>query len=79
MEKKAREHFSSINAVGFYFRYWTPPILPVIDGADTSLPITADDYQLTFELPKFDEKWQLTTVARSLIYCPVEQEQHRLE
>ena len=50
--------------------------MPVIDGADTSLPITADDYQLTFELPRFDEKWQLTTVAHILIYCPVEQEQH---
>ena len=76
LEKRAREHFSSINAVGFYFRYWTPPILPVIDGADTNLLITADDYQLTFEIPKFDEKWQLTTVARSLIYCPLEEEQH---
>lgn len=76
LEKRAREYFSSINAVGFYFRYWTPPILPVATEADTNLPATAADYQLTFKMPKFDEKWQLRTIARSLIYCPLEEDQH---
>lgn len=76
LEKRAREHFSSINVVGFYFRYWTPPILPVTNEVDTNLPVTADDYQLTFEMPKFDEKWQVTTIARSLIYCPLKEDQH---
>jgi hypothetical protein len=76
LEKRARDHFTRLNAVGFYFRYWTPPLLPVINDNQTDLPISADDYQLTFQLPQFDKQWQRTTVARSLIYCPGDQELH---
>jgi hypothetical protein len=76
LEKRARDHFTHLNAVGFYFRYWAPPLLPVVNDNQTDLPISADDYQLTFQLPQFDEQWERTTVARSLIYCPGDQELH---
>lgn len=79
LERRATEHFNQTKAVGYYFRYWTPPILPILtdkNGEGTSKPITADDYQMSLELPQFDNKWQQTIIARSLIYCPLEQEQH---
>ena len=76
LERRATEYFEQTKAVGYYFRYWTPPMLPVINNIEASKPITADDYQMSLELPTFDDKWQQTMVARSLIYCPLNQEQH---
>lgn len=76
LEKRATEHFRTTPVVGYYFRYWTPPLLPIIENYDKGKPFTADDYQLSFELPTFDDNWERTTSSRSLIYCPLDQEQH---
>jgi hypothetical protein len=76
LERRATEFFTPTKAIGYYFRYWTPPMLPVIDSGEASKPFTVDDYQMTLELPRFDDKWQQTVMARSLIYCPLDQEQH---
>jgi hypothetical protein len=76
LERRATEYFQSTQAVGYYFRYWTPPMLPEIRNDRFQEPVTADDYNLVLEVPQFDDKWQQITIARSLIYCPLDQEQH---
>lgn len=63
-------------AVGYYFRYWTPPIRPEINLQGALKPISADDYQMTLEIPRFDDQWEQITLARSLIYCPLDFEHH---
>lgn len=74
LERQATEYFQKTEAVGYYFRYSTLPMLPTDSEAKKS--ITADDYQLSFDIPSFDQRWQKTSIARSLIYCPVDNEQH---
>lgn len=72
LKRRAKEHFKTTHAVGCYFRYWTPPMLPLLEGNKMVKFATADDYQLSFEIPQFDEKWQQTIIARNLIYCPLD-------
>ncbi len=72
LEKRAASQFESTNAVGYYFRYCTLPIN--LQGAIE--PVTADDYRMTLGIPRFDDQWQKITLARSLIYCPLDDEQH---
>ena len=71
----AREHFTPLGAAGFYFYYFTPPILPEAKDKGVTTPPTVGDYQLTFDLPRFDERAERETVTRELLYCPSEQEQ----
>jgi hypothetical protein len=33
LENQARKYFEPLEVIGFYFRYWTPPKLPIIDGS----------------------------------------------
>lgn len=75
LEKRATEYFDQKKVSGYYFRYWTPPILPIIDVGTARGFITSDDYQLTLEIPTFDHKWEQATMARSLLYCPADHEQ----
>lgn len=55
---------------GFYFQYFTPSILPNVIDVDINIPPSVNDYQLTFDLPKFDARWVVETTARSLLYSP---------
>lgn len=76
LERRATEYFQATQTVGYYFRYWTPPMLPMARDHGSHKSVTADDYQLTLEWPQFDDKWQQTTMARSIVYCPLDQELH---
>lgn len=76
LEKRATDHFKQTNAVGYYLRYWTPPMLPVIHNDQAPKTISADDYQMTLGIPSFDDQWVQTTMARALIYCSLDKEQH---
>jgi len=74
LERRATEHFRSTEAISYYFQYWTPPLLPECKRTNSSA--TADDYQLTCQLPKLDDDWEAITMARALIYCPFDGEMH---
>ena len=76
LERRATEHFRSLEVDAYYLRYWTPPLLRIANSKDVSSSTTANDYQMTFELPTFDDAWQRTAITRSLIYCPLDEEQH---
>lgn len=76
LERRAIAHFEQTDAIGYYFRYWTPPIRPEINLQGNVKSITADDYQMTSRLPRFDDQWQQIILARSMIYCPLDYEQH---
>jgi hypothetical protein len=67
LENQARKHFEPLDVIGFYFRYWTPPKLPIIDGPKES---NIDDYQMTCEVPLYDDAWAQTMLARCLVFCP---------
>jgi hypothetical protein len=56
LERRATTYFTQTEAVGYYFRYSTPPLRPEINFHETLKPISADDYQMTFALPRFDHK-----------------------
>lgn len=58
---------------GYYFKYWTPPILPIRE--DNQKPASVNDYEMHFALPQFDESWETATLARGLIFCPTEGEE----
>lgn len=60
LECRAREHFKAKQLSGIYFRYWTPPIMPISEESDPLKSVSADDYQLTFQVPQFDQRWQQT-------------------
>ncbi len=49
---------------------------PEINLQGALKPISADDYQMTLEIPRFDDQWEQITLARSLIYCPLDFEHH---
>lgn len=72
LKMRAKEHFKKTHAVGCYFRYWTPPMLPIVEDNNATKDVTAENYQLSFGLPQFDNKWQQTVIARNLIYCPLD-------
>lgn len=76
LESRATTYFMQTEAVGYYFRYWTPPIRRKINLQGALKPISADDYQMTLEIPRFDDQWEQITLARSLIYCPLDFEHH---
>ena len=67
LENQARKYFEPLDVIGFYFRYWTPPKLPIIDGPKVS---SIDDYQMTCEVPQYDDAWGRTMLARWLVFCP---------
>ncbi len=70
LEKRAKDHFASLNVHGFYFQFWTPPALPVVEKVDKNAPLSADDYQLTYQLPQFNLEEEQRMLVRSLIFCP---------
>ena len=55
LASRAKEFFKGKQLSGLYFRYWTPPLMPKENDPPKS--ISADDYQLTLEVPQFDNKW----------------------
>ena len=73
LERQATEYFQSTSVFGYYFKYWTPPILPISER-DHPSP-NADDYHMVFELPQFDAAWETATLARGLLYCPFDGEE----
>lgn len=73
LKKRATDYFQSTPAYGYYFKYWTPPILPISEGS--RLSPTVDDYHMVFEYPQFDTGWELTTLARGILYCPSDREE----
>lgn len=72
LENRAKEYFHTEQLRGIYLRYWTPPVMPIPEEATAHKAISADDFQLTLQVPQFDKKWQQTVIARNLIYCPVD-------
>lgn len=76
LQRQATEYFKTKPVDGYYYRYWSPPILPCIESNAIKSEITAEDYQITYELPKFDDLWIRTNLARSFIYCPLDEEQY---
>ncbi len=71
IENQARKYFEFSDVIGLYFRYWTPPMLPIIDKPGA---VSTDDYQITCEIPQFDESWAQTSLARGWVFCPTESE-----
>lgn len=74
LENRARKHFKTKQLGGIYLRYFPPPLMPVPEEENPSKSISLDDYQLTFQVPQFDQKWKQTVIARNLIYCPLDPE-----
>jgi len=67
LENQAQKYFEVFDDIeGFYFQYWTPPKLPIIDGLEVSI----DDYQMIYEVPLYDDAWGQRTLARCLVFCP---------
>lgn len=80
LQNLAEEFLKTRNLQGIYFRYWIPPAMPVPkDSANPPKIISTDDYQLTLEIPQFDQKWQRTVIARNLIYCPLDPEAYEYQ
>lgn len=48
--------------------------MPTVEENSQPTLGSSDDYQLTFEIPQFDKKWQQKVIARNLIYCPLDPE-----
>src|ERR1700733_14074601 len=40
LEQIARDYFTPLGADGFYFQYFTPPLLPIVNGVDVNTPAT---------------------------------------
>lgn len=72
LENRAKEFFKTKQLAGIYFRYYLPPLMPISGENNPSKVATADDYQLTLQIPEFDLKWQQTVIARNLVYCSLE-------
>jgi hypothetical protein len=70
LEQIGKDYFTPLGANGFYFQYFTPPMLPIVEGLDPNAPVTVDDYRVTLELPEFDATWQQQTAVRAFLYCP---------
>lgn len=76
LKNQASEYFKAKQCEAFYFRYWTPPSMPGYIEDIATQAISADDYQLTLQIPQFDMRWQQTVFARNLIYCPLDPTPH---
>ena len=72
LESHAREYFKETPLNGIYLQYFPPPLMPVSEAKTPFKSISLDDYQLVFQVPQFDAKWQQTVIARNLIYCPLD-------
>jgi|GEM_PF-3395651 len=68
----AANHFRTLGAQGYYLRYTTLPMLPILKNKSISPSI--DDYNIICQLPEFDKEWQKFRLARELIYCPTDEE-----
>lgn len=80
LQSWAREYLKTKDLQGIYFRYWIPPAMPVPkDSTDSLKAVSINDYQLTLEVPQFDQKWQQTVIARNLIYCPLDPEAYEYQ
>lgn len=73
VEKELRQigidHFSKPGAQGFYFQYFTPPLLPTVSGANINTSATSNDYQVTLKLTEIDDLWAIDAWTRALLYC----------
>lgn len=74
-ERRAATYFEQTEAVGYCFRYSSIPLNTRKSPQANTESISADDYQMSLKLPRFDEEWEQTILARSLIYCPSDNEQ----
>lgn len=74
LEKRVREYFKEKPLKGIYLKYFPPPLMPAPEEKIPFKSISLDDYQLSFQVPQFDNKWQQTVIARNLIYCPLNPE-----
>lgn len=72
LENRAREYFKEKPLSGIYLQYFPPPLMPVPEEKTPFQSISLYDYQLVFQVPQFDTKWQQTVIVRNLIYCPLE-------
>lgn len=70
IENRAIEYFKGTCVEVCCFRYFVPPLFPLVEGQTIQKTDTIDDYQVFFEHPQIDPRWQQTEIARSLIYCP---------
>lgn len=76
LERRTATYFEQTEAVGYCFRYSSIPLNPRKNPQATTQSISVDDYQMSLNLPRFDDEWEQIILARSLIYCPVDYEQH---
>ncbi len=76
IEQFATNHFSGINAIGYYLRYSTLPITPIDPRKSVNDESSIDDYVITLEHPQFDDRWQQTTISRALLFCMHDHEDH---
>lgn len=74
LENHASEHSKTKQLGVICIRYFSPPLMPEPKENISQKPISSNDYQLTFEVPQFDQKWQQTVIARNLIYCALDPE-----
>lgn len=79
LENRVREYLKAKHLQGIYFRYWIPPLMPIPNEHNPPKAISVEDYQLTLEIPQFDQKWQQTVIARNLIYCPLDPEAYEYQ
>lgn len=77
LESLATQYFEQTEAVGYCFHYWIPPGFPVIaEINEVSRQITKEDYHISLSIPQFDDQWVQVRIARSLICCACDLEQH---
>jgi len=68
LENQARKYFDPLEElVGFYFKFW---ILPNPPPAIDRLEVSIDDYEMSYEVPLYDEAWGRTMLSRCLVFCP---------